>query len=262
MSDKPTILFVHGAYHPPAVYSALTTALGNAGFDVLAPRLASLGSATHGVAVPDDDVAVLRAAVEPSFAEGKKVVVLAHSIGGFFSTAAIKGFTVAERQREGKAGGFAGVVYMNSTLPVSHEDTVMAVCDPASAVIFDVDVREDGKMVSFFKTDDASKDQALHFFYSCVPRELSEKVFSQLERFNTHAFLTPAATLASELEGIAKTYIVGEQDYVVPLAQQERIISSTPGMKEVRLAGCGHSPFLTHVDDVVKAVEGVAEEVA
>lgn len=235
----------------------------DAGFeDVAAPRLVSLGRDAHGVAVPDEDAAVLRAAAEPYFAQGRKVVVLAHSIGGFLATPAIKGFTVAERRAQGKEGGFAAIVYMNSTLPVTREDTVMAVCDPDSGVLFDVDVRDDGKMVSFFKTDDASKDKAFHFFYSFAPRELAEKAFSQLEPFNAQAFFTAPTVLAADLEGFPRTYIVGEKDYIVPLAQQERIIANTPGMKEVRLQNCGHSPFLTHMDEVVKAVKDVVTETA
>lgn len=293
MSAQPAILFVHGAYHPPVVYSQLTTVLKDAGFkDVTAPRLASLGSNAHGVAVPDEDAAVIRAAAEPYFAQGRKVVVLAHSIGGFLATAAIKGFTVAERAEQGKKGGFAAVVYMNSTLPVTHEETVMAVCDPDSGTLFDADVREDGKvsqfqyarpisktqsgirrdrqrssltwlqMVTFFKTDDASKDKAFHFFYSLAPRELAENAFSQLEPFNTQAFFATATVLAADLENFPRTYIVGEKDYVVPLAQQERIIANTSGMKEVRLQDCGHSPFLTHVEEVVRVVKDVVTEIA
>ncbi|KXJ88676.1 Alpha/beta hydrolase fold-1 [Microdochium bolleyi] len=263
----PAILFVHGAYHPPAVYAALTSALRNAGPDVVAPCLASLGNATHDVRVPDDDVAVVRGAADELFAHGRKVVVLAHSIGGFFATVAIKGHTVTDRAREGKEGGFAAVVYMNSTLPVGREDTVMSVCDPASAGAFDIDAREDGKitnngcvgqMVGFFKTDPESKELAFHMFYSCVPRQLAEQTFASLEGFCTATMLTPAPVVVSDLEGFPRTYIVGEQDYIVPLAQQERIIENAPGMKAVRLQDCGHSPFLTHVDKVVEIVQEVA----
>lgn len=143
-APKPTILFIHGAYHPPACYAPLTDRLRNEGFEVVTPRLASLGADKHGVTL-DDDVAAIRDAAAPLLAAGKSVLVVAHSIGGFLSTIAVKDYTLPTRKASGLPGGFAGIVYICSTLTARGEN-VMTVCTTDSAVLFHPEARDDGKV--------------------------------------------------------------------------------------------------------------------
>jgi len=106
---KPTILFVHGAWNAPEQYAKLTGPLREAGYEVLAPRLLSLGDQAAGKTWKDD-AAMLREVVRPLFAEGREVVVVAHSYGGVPATHAIEGLEATE----GRPGGFTAVVYMTA----------------------------------------------------------------------------------------------------------------------------------------------------
>jgi len=104
---KPVILLVHGAWNGPDQYAKLTGPLREAGYEVLAPRLATIGDKAAGKTWKDD-AALLRETVRPFFEDGREVVVVAHSYGGIPTAHAIEGYEV----KEGKAGGFKAAVYI------------------------------------------------------------------------------------------------------------------------------------------------------
>jgi hypothetical protein len=108
---KPTILFVCGAWHPPQVYAPLQEELERRGYEFVIPRLQTLGEDKNGVTW-EADVTVLLKAVEPLFEAGKEVIVMAHSYGGIPGCVLTEGRGVADRKREGKAGGFVGIVFL------------------------------------------------------------------------------------------------------------------------------------------------------
>ena len=105
--SKPVILLIHGAWNGPEQYVGLTGPLKEAGYEVLAPRLATLGGNAAGKTWKDD-VAVIHETVRPLFDQGREVVAVAHSYGGIPTPHAITGFEV----KEGKAGGFKAAVYI------------------------------------------------------------------------------------------------------------------------------------------------------
>lgn len=112
-SEKPTILFVPGAWHFPA------------GFDVVREQLKDLSYPTEAVAHPSiggeppnkdlsDDTLNLRSAIEKLADEGKKVVIVTHSYGGVVGSCAVKDFGFAQRKSIGKTGGVIQLVYLSA----------------------------------------------------------------------------------------------------------------------------------------------------
>ena len=110
MATKPAVLIVHGAFHPPELYSALKVKLEEKGHAVVVPRLATLGESPGKTW--KDDVAVIHEAALPLFQKGHDVIIASHSYGGVPATHAIEGYEVGDRSRERKAGGFKAAVYM------------------------------------------------------------------------------------------------------------------------------------------------------
>lgn len=109
----PVIFLVHGAYGGPQLYAPLTERLRARGFEVLTPRNPTLGpdaAARHTA----DDTRALQALAAPLFAEGRDVVLLAHSFGGVTAAHAAVGHTVTERAAAGEAGGFRAIVYFGA----------------------------------------------------------------------------------------------------------------------------------------------------
>jgi pimeloyl-ACP methyl ester carboxylesterase len=80
-SSKPTLLLIHGAWHPPACYDKLRSPLEAMGYEYICPHLPTLGPNSHGIGF-DADVEAIRTLAVNLFGQRKKVVLIAHSAGG------------------------------------------------------------------------------------------------------------------------------------------------------------------------------------
>lgn len=113
-AQKPAIIIVHGAWSlPDPSYTPLKRQLEGLGYECYLPHLRTSGheSEVRGQTW-ESDVEVILDTARPLFDAGREVVLVAHSYGGVPAGAATKGNGVADRAREGKAGGFRGIVYV------------------------------------------------------------------------------------------------------------------------------------------------------
>lgn len=244
-TSRPTVLFLHGAYHPPACYNDVRAGLETAGFEVVMPRLASLGEGKTGITV-DDDVAVARKALDDLFAAEKEVVLVGHSYGGFVSMIAAQGKT-----------GIKGIVYLNATL-AKQGSSAIETCNPSVitppdvADVFDIQMI-DGKASATLKDNVTTH----RYYFGPVSKEETEKAMALLEPQCPDVLYMPSPASASDLS-IPQTYVIGEKDEIVLLETQERIVAEG-NLKAVRLADSGHAPFLSCPQQVVDTIVGVAE---
>lgn len=65
-STKPVILLAYGAWHEPEPYNPLKNALSTRSYELLVPRLATMGEGETGTN-GDADVAILLDAAAPLF---------------------------------------------------------------------------------------------------------------------------------------------------------------------------------------------------
>lgn len=72
----------HGAWHPPSLYDSLKRALAVRGYELLVPELATMGLGKTGMSW-NADVAMLLENATPLFDQGRSVILLGHSYGGF-----------------------------------------------------------------------------------------------------------------------------------------------------------------------------------
>lgn len=106
---KPGIVLVTGAWHVPEHFAVLQHALEARGYETYAPRLPTLGSTSL---TWKDDAAAIQQAVVKRMDEGKEFIIAAHSYGGVPGCAATKGYTVHDRSKAGKKGGFRAVLFI------------------------------------------------------------------------------------------------------------------------------------------------------
>lgn len=139
-SSEIAVVICHGAYHSPAPYTPLVDSLKAAGIDAYCPQLATsdLGKLNVGdVNSPDfdreppaggypqgnEDAEIVASVLKPLVLDqGKKVLLLAHSAGGWVATqAASPELQLKTRQAEGKSGGIIGILYMGAfIIPVGE----------------------------------------------------------------------------------------------------------------------------------------------
>jgi hypothetical protein len=134
------VVICHGSYHSPGPYTPLVEALKANGIDAYCPQLPTadltklnvgdvnnpdydLGPPAGGYPQGEEDVATVLEILRPLVEEkGKKVLMLAHSSGGWVATEASRPELQAKRrQQEGLSGGIIGVLYVGAfIIPVGE----------------------------------------------------------------------------------------------------------------------------------------------
>jgi pimeloyl-ACP methyl ester carboxylesterase len=126
---KPTILFIPGSLALPEFYSSILDPVAEAGYDVKALHLPSVGpTGGQGGACPppsmEDDAAFIASHVRDLVDQGKDVIIFAHSYGGIPATQSTKGLSKHERQQQGKPGGVVRLAYITALVPDLGENAV------------------------------------------------------------------------------------------------------------------------------------------
>ena len=90
--SQPTLILVPGVWEGPHVFDPLRSALSKHGFtDIVVAPLRSTGHTSPDNPTLQDDIAGIRVVIEQQVKAGKRVVVVAHSAGGFLAAAATEG---------------------------------------------------------------------------------------------------------------------------------------------------------------------------
>lgn len=134
------VVICHGSYHTPKPYGPLINALKTAGIDAYCPQLATadlsklnVGDVNDpdydreppvgGYPQGDQDVEAIHGVLEPVIcAEGKKVLLVGHSSGGWAATQAARpDLQLKARREKGQQGGVIGILYMGAfVIPVGE----------------------------------------------------------------------------------------------------------------------------------------------
>ncbi|KAF5000101.1 hypothetical protein FDECE_11287 [Fusarium decemcellulare] len=252
MTDKPVLLVVTGAWHPPKCYEGLQNELKSLGYDCVVPKMPTIGVDSHGVTWEADKAKILETA-EPFFAEGREVVLIAHSYGGIPATAATQGQGTHERAEQGLKGGFHSIMFMAAfAIPVKGWDLITTFGGAYPEWL------QTGEKYTKNKITVMTPEPAWDCLYNGCPKEAAQEALDATQPHSQDAFETGLDFIGSDIT-IPKTYIICEKDQVIPCALQEQLVQSTPGMKEARLT-TSHSPFLEKREEtanlIIKIVEG------
>ncbi|KAJ5675467.1 Alpha/beta hydrolase fold-1 [Penicillium macrosclerotiorum] len=131
--EKPAIVLVHGSYHTPAPYEPFMHALGSLGFETHCPQRPTCdlnklnvgdvnapdfdrGPPPEGFPSDNDDLATVREVLDQLIIQQKKkVLLIAHSAGGWAATqAAVPELLYKTRDAEGHNGGLIGIFYYSA----------------------------------------------------------------------------------------------------------------------------------------------------
>ena len=110
--QKPTILFVPGAWHPPTCFRHVIAELNRLSYPTM-----TVDHPSRGISDPPkglyDDIANIRSTLDKLVNhEGKDVVLAIHSYGGIPASASIDGFEKASRK--GRLGGVIHMVWLSA----------------------------------------------------------------------------------------------------------------------------------------------------
>ncbi|KAH6868194.1 Alpha/beta hydrolase fold-1 [Alternaria rosae] len=245
---KPQLILIPGAWHTPSAFLPLNTKLNALGYTTRARQLASVGSTDHPTTDLSADIAIVRSMIDTAIgASGNDVVVIAHSWGGIVASSALVGFGKTEREALGKKGGVVRCGYIAaSMLPegVSLMDSMNHTFPPWCKI--------SGPHVLPLDP---------YIFYSDLPLDEQAYWFSQIQ---PHSLASAyAKTTGAAWKNIPSSYLVCEEDKSMPVIAQDKMIEVVRAegaeVQVTRLA-CGHSPFLSRVQETVQWVRRVAGE--
>jgi len=115
MSNPATIVFVPGAWHTSAGFSAVMDLLAAYNYPSIGLHLPSVG----GIPVVKDmepDKALIRSTVTKLVEDGQDVVVVSHSYGGAPASSSLEGLSKPEREKAGKKGGVVALAMISAFL--------------------------------------------------------------------------------------------------------------------------------------------------
>jgi len=115
----PTIVIIPGAFHIPSHFSSLRAQLEKAGYATASIQLPSVDPSTPAAAAvgtPSNDALFIREKLLLPLIEeeGKDVVLLMFSYGGFPGNGSAVGLSKKERERDEKKGGVVGLVLVSA----------------------------------------------------------------------------------------------------------------------------------------------------
>lgn len=110
---QPVFVLAPGAWHLPDCYQLVQDKLHTQGYETRAVAYPSVGAEppTKGAF---DDAAAVRAEVQALVDQGRQVILVGHSYGGFVICEASKGLGYKQRKAEGKEGGIVLLVFLSA----------------------------------------------------------------------------------------------------------------------------------------------------
>ncbi|MBU4465869.1 MAG: alpha/beta fold hydrolase [Actinobacteria bacterium] len=230
MSERPTLLLVHGAWHGSWAWEPLTAVLENRGWAVETVDLPTVHAADPvGLHVTDDAEAIADAIA----AIDGPVVVVAHSYGGVPTTQG----ALAENVQH--------IVYIAAFVLDEGEALLAAVggVAPSWWVI-------DGPLA----TAGTAEEPPASLFFGDVDPDVAAAAVARLKAQSVLAFQEPITAVAWRTK--PSTFIVTEQDAVYPVPAQEALAARAGST--VRRLDTSHSPFLSQPDAVADIIEEAA----
>ncbi|KAL8790164.1 MAG: hypothetical protein Q9195_006491 [Heterodermia aff. obscurata] len=253
-SRLPAIVLVHGGFSHPGVYSAFLSALSQAGFVARCPHLPTSFDNPSRKGSLEDDIAAVRKEITELAQDGRSIIVLAHSWGGFVTAEAVSPelYHPAASTSNSK-GGIVHLIYLSALMLEPGFSAMDQYARASGPDPIQLDFNEDGT---------ASVANVAELFYNDV--DSSEERHRLAAKHVRHNF----AEIAREATGtpwkdLPMTYVYCERDMAFPLAAQTKLVETTmkavPAKRfvEMRL-DCGHFPFCSMPDEVVRIVRKVS----
>lgn len=227
MSDRPTLLLVHGAWHGAWAWNALRDVLHERGWRTEAIDLPTVHAGdARELGLADDSAAVARAAAD---IDGP-VAVVAHSYGGA---------PVSEG-----AAGVAHIVFVAAFALDAGESLLGAVGGEAPSWW-----TIDGDFVTPGNADQPARE----LFFADVDEAVAVDSVSRLRRQPFAAFDTELTRAA--WHDTPSSYVVTRQDAVFPVEAQEALAARS-GSRTFHMS-TSHSPFLSRPDELADILETV-----
>lgn len=288
LADNLAAVVCHGSYHTPAPYQPLLDALQARGVDAYCPHLPTadlsklnVGDAENpdfdrgppegGYPNGDDDASAILEVLEPLIVDqGKDVVLIGHSSGGWVATEVARPYLQAKVRRfRGLRGGIIGILYMGALIiPVG--ESVHSFFQPKDGsfitppfMTFHVGTPFATSKLTPILADNTKQKHGANGLGTMVQPE--KYLFNDLDAGSARKWastLTASPVLTTELTNDAysalnNSYLVLDRDLTLPKEYQEGMVAAQ-GAKTgdfiMYHSPSGHSPHLSWTEGLADTV--------
>ncbi|KAH8805425.1 Alpha/Beta hydrolase protein [Xylogone sp. PMI_703] len=253
MAQKPTLVFVPGAWHNILTWNKVTALLEAQGYKCVRVALASTSGPE---ATFLDDITAVRNAIQEETANGSDVVIVVHSYGGHVGSSAIKGLTRPKPGDSSSAKDSSNHVIGYAMLATGFTITGVSFLEAAG-----------GKPHPFWRADvergfAALTVDARELFYHDLPLEEGNYYVNKLEQHSLKSLAEGGEYAYSGWKDVPVWFLATTDDKALPIEVQRAFVETAQkegGDITIREIETSHSPMLSKpketVDFILEAVE-------
>lgn len=252
--SKPTLIFVHGAWHRADCFAQTITALEQEGYHCIAPQLQSSGT-PEPVTSLESTVSQVQDIIVAESTKGNDVIMVNHSFGGVVGCSAVKGFTAKDSSKLGSAKGkVVGIIQ------------ICAFMIPSNVSLRDLVAGGPGPFRTHISPEgwDVIDDDTIDLFYNDLPAEKAKHWQSRLVNHSPATFADGNSSYAGWAD-VPVWYLHCTKDNAMKIEVQEAMVA---GAKQAgasvttKTLQAGHSPFLSKVDETVAFIREACDALA
>lgn len=266
--SKPAFVFVGGVSHTPAFFENIISELAKSGHEAAAVRYPTLGYDAVNRGYQNEVKAIQDTVTDFVENQGKDVILVCHSYGGWPGSRAVKNWDKASREANGRKHGIVELVFIAAFLLPDNTETKLYSTLPDwitnevklsnSIPTTDNTTSHDDRLdITDWHAENGFRipnEKNIPLLFSDLPSSAQrfwfEKFEPQRNDFDSHLTVLDAPWT---LTGLPKTYIVCIDDKaaVVPFQFQmlQGVIDSSWCIKSIR---AGHEPFLSQPEHLAR----------
>ncbi|PGH30940.1 hypothetical protein GX50_06297 [[Emmonsia] crescens] len=233
ITEKPSIIFLPGAWNGPEYFGDVTTQLNERGYEVHALHLLTAG--LDPKSTPSDDIALVQKTTQALADEGKDVILVMHSYGGFVGSESAKGLLKKDRLAQSKAGGIVHLVYLAGLPGIEGEILVENVPEWVK-----------------FQGEWTTVENAQEIFYNDLPSSMVDELAAKLLPHAASIYTHPLAYAGYKY--VPTTYLLCTQDQALPFKVQKAIVASAHGLMRTEICDAGHFCMLSMPERVTNVI--------
>ncbi|KAK9422878.1 putative Alpha/Beta hydrolase protein [Seiridium unicorne] len=301
-SSGTAVIICHGSYHTPEPYGPLTDALKAEGIDAYCPQLPTadlsklnVGDVNNpdfdrepppgGYPQGDEDVAAIAAVLNPLIEEGREVLLIGHSSGGWAATQVAKTELQAkDRKAKGKTGGIIGILYMGAFIIPVGQSVNSFFQQPNDGSFVTPEFMEFHVSTNYKRVHLCATKVLLEADTVCHGQKhgaaglgtivnAEEYLFEDIEPADAKkwaATLTASPILTTKLTtdayaSLPCAYLFLNKDKTLKVDYQQGMVdlqSKQTGAFEMYNTDAGHSPHLSKIPEVVEVVKDFVSKIA
>lgn len=257
MIQKPTLVFVPGAWHRAETWDKVVAQLQPQGYKSIAVTLPST-SGNPSLGFKEDFLAV-REVIRAETSQGHNVVVIVHSYGGLVGVSAAKAFTLQSHDDTPTAADATGHVIGFCLIATGFAVTGMCMLDATDGKPPPQWVIDEEKGTAEIVVD------PIDMMYHDLPEEEAKLWVSKLQPQSIRALATGGEYAHSTWQDAPVWFIVTVNDHVLPAeAQRFFIKQAEEGGFDVtkREIETSHSPMLSRPAETAGFICEAAQDMA